>query len=596
MNGRESVHILFVDDDPDLADVAAQFLEIEEERFEVETAMNAEDAEARLEDGPVDCIVSDYDMPGRNGVEFLHDVREKTPDLPFILYTGKGSEEVASEAISAGVTDYLQKEAGTGQYAVLANRIENAVEARRSARNLERHSTYTDALLDALDDVFYVIGSDGSFVRWNESLPEVSGYSDAEIERMNARDFFVEEDIPVIETSMERGFEEGSAQQEVSIVTKHGESIPYEFAAVRVTAPNGEQQLVGVGRDISERVAHEAALERERDRLNALFRNLPSPVIHGEIRDGDAFIREVNPAFEEVFGFEADEVRGARLYDLILPDDQSSDELTAEVARQLRETGEVHTDVRRKTADGELRDFQLDITLGSSDAETMEGYAMYTDVTDRKERERALERQNERLDEFASVLSHDLRTPLNLAVTRLELGRQECDNDEFRAVAKAHDRMKHLIEDVLTLAREGASVSSTESVDLDALVTSLETNFKRVDATLVTATDQTILADRQRLRRMLENMLRNAVEHGGEGVTVRLGDLPDGFFVEDDGPGIPEEIRERIFETGFSTSATGTGFGLSIAREIAEAHGWSIRVTESETGGARFEITGVTPA
>jgi signal transduction histidine kinase len=110
---------------------------------------------------------------------------------------------------------------------------------------------------------------------------------------------------------------------------------------------------------------------------------------------------------------------------------------------------------------------------------------------------------------------------------------------------------------------------------------------------MVVDTDITVRANRPRLQRLLENLIRNAVEHGAADATVRLGELPGGFYVEDDGKGVPEDRRDKIFETGYSESDRGTGFGLSICRQIAEAHQWGIEATEGQTGGARFEITGV---
>nr|WP_276278696.1 PAS domain-containing sensor histidine kinase [Halomicroarcula sp. SYNS111] len=215
------------------------------------------------------------------------------------------------------------------------------------------------------------------------------------------------------------------------------------------------------------------------------------------------------------------------------------------------------------------------------------------DVTERREREAELERTNEQLDQFASVVSHDLRNPLTVAIGRLEMARAEHDSDHLAAVAAAHERMETLIADVLTLAREGKSVSEMRPVSLATLAAECWGDVETKGARVVTETDRVVRADRSRLQQLLENLLRNAVEHGGEDVTVTIGDLPDGFYVADDGPGIPTAAREQVFAAGYSTTDAGTGLGLNIAQQIAHAHDWEIRVTESDGGGARFELTGV---
>ena len=124
--------MLHVDDEPAFAGTAAAFLDRADEDLSVEAATSVEEGLERLGDRAFDCVVSDYEMPGRNGIEFLQAVHADDPEMPFVLFTGKGSEEVASEAISAGVTDYLQKGPGTDQYTVLANRVRNAVERARN--------------------------------------------------------------------------------------------------------------------------------------------------------------------------------------------------------------------------------------------------------------------------------------------------------------------------------------------------------------------------------------------------------------------------------------------------------------------------------
>ncbi|MFC6988432.1 response regulator [Haloplanus sp. GCM10025708] len=150
-----SIQVLHVDDEPGFAELTAAYLERENDRIEVVTEPSARAGLDALGSRDVDCIVSDHDLPEMDGVEFLEAVREDDAELPFILFTGRGSEEVASRAISAGVTDYLQKGSGTDHYALLANRIENAVERRRSQRAVERQKRRLETLVSNLPGMVY---------------------------------------------------------------------------------------------------------------------------------------------------------------------------------------------------------------------------------------------------------------------------------------------------------------------------------------------------------------------------------------------------------------------------------------------------------
>jgi len=212
---------------------------------------------------------------------------------------------------------------------------------------------------------------------------------------------------------------------------------------------------------------------------------------------------------------------------------------------------------------------------------------------ERHRRTAELQRMNERLEDFASVVSHDLRNPLTVANGYLELARTERDTEDLAAVDEALDRMETLIEDLLTLAQEGDAATAPKRVDLKDLCADCWETTETADATLAVETTAAVWADPGRLKQLLENLYRNAVEHGGDDVTITVGDLEDGFYVEDDGPGIPADEREQVFESGFTRSETGTGFGLSIVEEIATAHGWDVATTEGTDGGARFEITNV---
>ena len=194
-----------------------------------------------------------------------------------------------------------------------------------------------------------------------------------------------------------------------------------------------------------------------------------------------------------------------------------------------------------------------------------------------RERERELRRKNERLEEFAGVVTHDLRNPLQIAGGRIDLVRETGD-------------LSHLDRVEAALARE-AEVEP-EPVAFGAAAREAWTVVEG-EGTFELAETATIRADRDRLVRLLENLFANSVEHGGEDVTVWAGTTEEGFYMADDGVGIPPERREEVFESGFSTAEAGTGLGLGIVAELVEAHGWEIEIDESEAGGARFEVTGV---
>jgi PAS domain S-box-containing protein len=470
-----SVRILHVEDDPDFAELTSTFLEREDERFAVFGARDADEGRERLADEEFDCVVSDYDMPSENGIEFLQSVRERYPDLPFILFTGKGSEAVASDAISEGVTDYLQKETGSEQYELLANRIDTAVAQYRTARELERQN-----------DLFSKAQAIANVGAWEYDVETDESYVSEETLRIH-----------------------------------------------------------GLGPD------------------DALPPNESIEYYHPEDRP---LIRE---AFEQAVG-------AGESYDM---------------------------ECRLVDASGQQRWVRTRGEPQAEDGEIVRVRGIIQDITERKRRENKLERQNERLEEFASVISHDIRNPLQVASGQLELVAQNCDDDAIEKGQQALERIETIIENILTLARHGQVVDRTETVDLGEAARDAWETVDTGDLTLETDGHCRLEASPDRLQRLLENLFRNAVEHAGDSATVTVGPIEpmytstravgetrSGFYVADDGPGIPPDIREDVFESGFTTAPEGTGFGLAIVTQIAEAHGWSASVTEGLDGGARFEF------
>ena len=585
----EPIDILHVEDDPDFAAVAADLLEHTSERFGVETVHDAEAGLDRLDAADFDCVVSDYDMPGRDGIEFLDAVRERDPDLPFILFTGKGSEEVASEAISAGVTDYLQKGGGVDQYAILANRIENAVERQRARSRQRRAERRFEAIFDDPEKLISVVDPDGCVRQVNDTA---MAYADIDREDVIGKPFWetpcwADVDPSEAQTLAERVAGGEYVEFEVERSPPHRDRFIISGTVRPVTDESGSVvAFVASARDVTESVERKRELRRHERMVNTM---LEAACIY----DQDGRFALVNEYLASFYGTTREQLKGQPSNLIPKVRDQHDGDPFAELLADDRQ--EVSGEVAGEFSGHGYEVLEYRLTPMRVDSEIEGVVGVSHEITDLKEREAVLEQQNERLDQFASFVAHDLRNPLNVALSRLTLAADDCDSDHLGDVEDALDQMRTLIDDLLTFAREGQPVEEAESVTLQPLLRTCWATVARSTADSHFETDLTIRANRKRVTQLLTNLLDNAVTHGGPDTTVTVGDLDDetGFFVADDGPGIPPEDRETVFEAGYSTTEDGTGFGLSIVAEIADAHGWDITVTESEAGGARFEITGI---
>lgn len=204
-----------------------------------------------------------------------------------------------------------------------------------------------------------------------------------------------------------------------------------------------------------------------------------------------------------------------------------------------------------------------------------------------------LARQNERLESFAGMLAHELRNPL--AIAQIYHPQEQPQNeDAAKEVESALARIEEMIDILLVTVRGSEVTIDYEPVRIANIATDAWANLSAADTgNLVVETEQTIQADPIHLEHLLRNLFRNSLEHGGKGVTVRVGDLRDGFFIEDDGPGIPEDAREDVVKAGFTTKADGIGLGLTFIAQLVDTYDWHYTITESEAGGARFEFTDV---
>jgi PAS domain S-box-containing protein len=376
-------------------------------------------------------------------------------------------------------------------------------------------------------------------------------------------------------------------------------TFPVEINVRRIEI-GSDDQFVVISRDITDRKQRERELEQRTDELEQLtaqfqeqyrylFEEAPVMIVETRAEDGTPMIEDCNQRFVDTLGYDKADVVGQPLAEFYVAESEQRLLDEGGYARSLR--GEFTREDRELVAaDGEPLETLLRAVPRYDINDAIVGtIAFYVDISEQKE----LQRENDRLDQFTSVVSHDLRNPLNVAQGHLDLARETCDTDHLDQVADAHDRMNALIEDVLTLAREGKAVTDTETIDLAVLTERCWRNVATAEATLETDLSRSLEADEGRLQQLLENLIRNAVEYGGTDVTVTIGELQDGFYVADDGPGIPEDHLDDVLTPGYSTSEEGTGFGLAIVKEVADAHGWETAVSNGSKGGARIEVTGV---
>jgi PAS domain S-box-containing protein len=458
----------------------------------------------------------------------------------------------------------------------------------RSFDLLELSPVGRHTIVEELHDAVLTVDESDRIVDANPVARELLADDDATLVGEAADDV-----VPAYE-----GLLEGAGEADDVTVTVDGERRYLDIRESPLTDAGGT--VVGrvvLLRDVTER-------RRVEKRYQLLIENSTDLI---NVLDDDGTIKYVSPSVRSVLGYEQDNVVGTNAFGYIHPDDR--ERVLEQFGALSEEPGdELRADYRMRTIDGGFREME---SRGRNllDDPVIEGIVVNSrDVTERRERERELERQNEQLEEFASVISHDLRGPLSVAHGYARLVEDELDDERIGKVVAAHERMEELIEDLLTLAREGRAVSEPQPVDLAEASRRAWAIVDTSDAEVEVTVDRTLLADDTRLRQLLENLFSNAAQHGEEStdaraatadggsepaVTVTVGATETGFYVADDGPGIPAEQRERVLEAGETSDEEGIGLGLTIVRRIAEAHGWTVSVGESADGGAKFTFEGV---
>ncbi|WP_158055401.1 PAS domain-containing protein [Halorussus halophilus] len=468
-------------------------------------------------------------------------------------------------------------------------------ERREYEQQLRKERDLTEEILNTAPVALSVRTADGTVLKANQRAQEVLGLSEAEIiedpDDIDEWSAYDADDEPLDDhetpTARALATHEPVYDEEVAIEKPGEERRWFSVNAAPVFDDDGTlERVVSASEEITDLKEHERQLERRKRELETEL----SEVL-GRISDAFYALDEewrfthVNERAEEIFGRSEDEMLGEAFWE-VYP--ESTDAVIWEQFHEAMESQEPRS--------FEFFAESLDAWLQFSVYPSETGLSVYfRDDSERVERE-------QKLEQFASIVSHDLRNPLAIAEMYLGMARDGGDPEHFDEIDRALDRMQTIIDNLLTMAQAGESITDTEPTVPSDVAEDAWQHVETHDATLdADETMPTVLADRDRLQTAFENLFRNAIEHAGTEVAVRVGTLEaepsgdstdasvGGFYVEDDGPGIDTDRPNEVFEYGYSPNG-GTGFGLAIVNEVVEAHGWEISVTESDTGGARFEV------
>lgn len=498
-----------------------------------------------------------------------------------------------------------------GEVVTLRGAIQDITEYKQIEAELRNQRNLVEGIVETSPIGITVVDADGTISFVNDRAEELYGRSREEVDGVahdDSRWGLVDGEGNRLEADdtpfgRVRAQEEPIYEQIVGLRRPSGERVWVSVNGAPQWDDDGTlQRAIFAFEDITDRRAQETQLRQA-------HRQLANAVEAGAIGIWEWDVQENRVVggreFANTFSVDPEHAEQGIELDLFVSKIHEDDRerVGEQVEKALSACGDYEAEYRVWTADNEYR---WVLARGHVECEadgtpvTVSG--VLVDITDRKEIERELQRHNERLNEFAGVVSHDLQKPLNIVKSRLERAQEECESEHLDAIEPAVERMHRIIDDLLWLARNQQDVGSLQTVVVQDIVgdaweivadSSSHATVHYADDALA---ETTVGADPDRLAQLFENLLGNAIEHGGEDVSVTVGALEDGFYVEDDGPGIPEGERGRVFTAGYSTREDGTGFGLRIVEQIVDAHGWELSVTESADGGARFEVTGVAGA
>jgi PAS domain S-box-containing protein len=594
---EKKMRVLHVDDDAEFLAVAKQCLE-EQGQFQVDTAMSAEKALEKLKNAEYDAVVVDYQMPGKNGLELLKRLRQEGSDIPFILLTCKGKEEIAIEALNSGVYQYIDKQGGAeATYEELKRSICNAVKRRRTERLLKESENRLRQITENMQDMLLLTDVNLIITYASASHKWILGYEPNEMTGKCIFDLVHPDDLPRVMEVAKKTLGDGSeVKMEVRIRHADGHYLLLGFTGKDLNDDNG--QLIGTmltSRDITESKKISEKAHFQARLLNAVGQAIIATDMNGTITYW-------NLAAEQLYGWTETEVLGRNIVDVTPAEtsrEQAADILNRLIAGEYW-SGEFLAKRRDGTA---FPAIVTDAPITNDRGEFIGIIGISTDITEQKWMQEVLGQAiaevaglNEKLRVVEGLTRHDIRNKLCALNGRIYLlkkrfgGNQEA-LQHLMDMELVSQQMSRIMEFEKIYIQVGAE--ELKCVDVETHLNEAASLFSDLKgAQLINECHGlTVLAD-SLLRQLFYNLIDNTLKYGEKTSKIRVHYEEEEnqlkLIYEDDGVGIPAEMKSNIFNEGYGR---GTGFGLYLLKRICEAYGWTIQETGKPGQGAQFTMT-----